>query len=387
MVKKKNLLLPNIIPTDREKEWVAMPEFIQEDKGPFQSIIVHFETKEDIQAFGELIKQNITSQTKSIYYPKIVIETCMDKVYSNTTTDYTPKYPIYIVSKGRWKSRLTSKALERMQVPYYIIIEKQEYKKYVSVISKKKILILPQSFLDDYDTCDNLGNSKSKGPGAARNFAWEHSIKNGYSYHWVMDDNIDMFFRFNKNLKVPVADGTIFRCMEDFIERYTNIAMAGPQYFMFVSRKSKLPPYILNTRIYSCNLIRNDVPYRWRGRYNEDTDLSLRMLKNKWCTILFNAFTQNKMTTQTVEGGNTKEFYAKEGTLSKSEMLKQMHPYLTRVVWKFNRWHHHVYYRHFKRNKLIRKVEYKHLTGIDNYGMVLKHIKKKRRKEQRNENK
>ena len=55
-----------------------------------------------------------------------------------------PKYPLYIVSKGRADSRLTSKALEKMQVPYYIVIEKSDYKDYSAVIDKKKILILPE---------------------------------------------------------------------------------------------------------------------------------------------------------------------------------------------------------------------------------------------------
>ena len=31
-----------------------------------------------------------------------------------------PKYPVYIISKGRWERRLTSKALEKMDVPYRI---------------------------------------------------------------------------------------------------------------------------------------------------------------------------------------------------------------------------------------------------------------------------
>src|SRR5581483_6046093 len=114
-------------------------------------------------------------------------------------------------------------------------------------------------------------------------------IAKGHTWHWVMDDNILYFMRFNHNLKVPVSDGAMFVAMEDFCLRYRNVAMAGPNYRMFVPRKrNDKPPYTLNTRIYSCNLIRNDVPYRWRGRYNEDTDLSLRMLKDKWCTILFN---------------------------------------------------------------------------------------------------
>ena len=38
-----------------------------------------------------------------------------------------PKYPLYIVSKGRADSRLTSKALEEMKGPYFIVIEEQEY--------------------------------------------------------------------------------------------------------------------------------------------------------------------------------------------------------------------------------------------------------------------
>ena len=50
-----------------------------------------------------------------------------------------PKYPIYIVSKGRWESRQTSKALESMKVPYYVIVEEDEYDKYCKVKVKDRI--------------------------------------------------------------------------------------------------------------------------------------------------------------------------------------------------------------------------------------------------------
>ncbi len=85
-----------------------------------------------------------------------------------------PQFPLYIPSKGRADSRLTAKALEEMGVFYTIVVEEQEYDDYAKVIDKKKILILDKKYQDQYDTCDNLGNSKSKGPGAARNFIWEH---------------------------------------------------------------------------------------------------------------------------------------------------------------------------------------------------------------------
>jgi len=286
-----------------------------------------------------------------------------------------PDYPIYIVSKGRWESRLTSKALKRMNVPYFIIIEEQEYDQYASVIDPQKILILPRHYLENYDTFDDLGFSKSKGPGSARNFAWDHSISINASWHWVMDDNIASFQRLNRNLMVKVTNGAIFKASEDFVNRYENLAIAGFNYDFFCQSKEKHPPFILNTRIYSCLLIRNDIPYRWRGRYNEDTDLSLRALKDGWCTVQFNAFIQEKAQTQTMKGGNSDEFYFKEGTMPKSQMLADMHPDVAKVVWKFNRWHHHVDYRAFKKNRLRFKPNLNIPDVVNNYGMKLVTIK------------
>lgn len=176
-----------------------------------------------------------------------------------------PRNPLYIVSKGRWESRLTSKALTEMMVPHHIIVEEQEYLSYKAVISKyATLLVLDKKYQEAYDTCDDLGDTKSKGPGAARNFAWDHSISTGAENHWVMDDNIRRFFRFQDNRQIPVGDGTIFCCMEDFCNRYKNIGMAGPNYTMFLLRKrgNKYPPFVLSTRIYSCNFIRNYIPYR-----------------------------------------------------------------------------------------------------------------------------
>ncbi len=281
-----------------------------------------------------------------------------------------PQFPLYIVSKGRYDTRLTSRSLEGMKVPYYIVVEEQEREKYASVIDTAKILTLDRKFQDEYDTFDDLGDTKSKGPGAARNFAWAHSIAAGYSWHWVMDDNIDRFYRLNRNLKVPVGDGAIFKCMEDFVLRYMNVAMAGPNYFMFASRKSKMPPFVSNTRIYSCNLIRNDVPFRWRGRYNEDTDISLRMLKAGWCTVQFNAFLQRKAPTQSVKGGCDSDFYSKEGTTPKSAMQVAMHPDVSRIVQRFGRVHHHVDYSSFKQ-PLVMKSGVNVSSSVNDYGMKL----------------
>jgi hypothetical protein len=192
-----------------------------------------------------------------------------------------------------------------------------------------------------------------------------------------MDDNLDAFHRLHKNKKRESDTGAIFKAAEDFVLRYENIALAGLNYYSFVKEADAVPPYVLNTRIYSCLLIRNDIPYRWRARYNEDTDLSLRVLKDGWCTVQFNAFLCGKVTTQRIPGGNTAEFYEKEGTLPKSEMLEKLHPDVARVVWRFNRWHHHVDYRAFKGNQLRLRPDAVIPSQPNDYGMVLRAFDRK----------
>ena len=312
----------------------------------------------------------------------------MEQPTVSVEASVNPQFPLYIPSKGRSEYMITSKFLTKMKVPHYIVVEPQEVEKYEAAIKERGLLatVLPldMSYKEKYNLCDDLGLTKSTGPGPARNFAWDHSISLGFAWHWVMDDNIRSFRRMNKNEKVKVSNGAIFKAMEDFVLRYTNVAMAGPNYHVFAPARVKQPPFILNTRIYSCNLIRNDLKWRWRGRYNEDTILSIDMLKGGWCTIQFNAFLQEKMNTQAIKGGNTQEFYhaegtvkkgekyAETGTIAKSKMQVHVHPDISRMVFKFGRWHHHVDYSRFKKNKLQKKPDLKIEPGVNNYGMELK---------------
>jgi hypothetical protein len=272
-----------------------------------------------------------------------------------------PNYPVYVISKGRWESRFTVKALESRDIPFHIVIEPQEYDNYAAVIDPQKIYVLPFS---------NLG----QGGIPARNWVWEHSISMGAVRHWILDDNIRDFYRLTDNMKYRTDSGVTFLACEHFAERYENVALAGMQYELLAPRSNKCPPFILNTRIYSCILIKNDIPYRWRGRYNEDTDLSLRALKDGWCTVLFYAFLADKIQTMKMRGGNTESLYKldnADGRLLMAQSLQQQHPDVVKITRKWNRWQHQVDYRPFKGNKLIRKEGVEVPEGINNYGMVL----------------
>ena len=116
--------------------------------------------------------------------------------------------------------------------------------------------------------------------------------------------------------------------------------------------------------------------HKWRGKYNEDTDLSLRVLKDGNCTILFNAFLCGKVTTMRMKGGNTGEVYEDTDNRREfAESLQKQHPDVATVSWKFGRWHHHVNYKPFKKNRLILREGLVVPQKINNYGMVLKNGK------------
>ena len=320
-----------------------------------------------------------------------------------------PTHPVYIISKGRHDSMFTSRSLARMKVPHYIAIEPQDEELYEEALDKFAIrdyvtlLIAPFS---------NHGD----GPGRARNWCWDHSISIGATSHWVMDDNIQDFYRLHKNQRIRVESGVCFKICEDFVDRFENVPVSGLQYRFFIAPNQAYSAFTVNTRIYSCLLIRNDCKHRWRGRYNEDTDLSLQVLKDGDCTIQFNAFLQGKVATQTLKGGNTAEFYHAEGdldkskwrdgqlnatgTINKSQMLVDMHPDVARMVWRYGRWHHYVDYLPFQKpehemnpeqlkirrnlglgpedNRLRLKpgVDLSALPKVNNYGLVLRKISK-----------
>lgn len=358
------------------KNYVGMPEFDSKKIDAFHKIIFH--TNKGIEELTETFEQNVTEKTQSVWFPKLVFG--KNGKYRVVGGDSKTKYPIYVVSKGRSTMCKTSVYLSQMEVFHTVVVEPNEVLDYEKQLNKNfaKVIELDMSYKENYDTFSNIGDGNGTGPGAARNFCWDHSIKGGHKMHWVMDDNTNEGFHWlYQNNKVKCRTGAFFCAIEDFVDRYDNIAIAGLNYSKFCMETAKSNPFVMNTRIYSYLLIKNDIDYRWRGRYNEDTDLSLRVLKDGLCTVQFNSFLAGKITTQQMKGGNTDEFYDKEGTLNKSKMLEDMHPDVAKVVWRFNRHHHMVDYTGFKQ-KLNPIVDLSKIEKVNNYGMkIIKTLEEK----------
>tara|TARA_R110002072_G_scaffold223_3_gene1661 strand:+ start:1367 stop:3040 length:1674 start_codon:yes stop_codon:yes gene_type:complete len=341
----------------------------------------------------------VGDKCKSLWFPKRPVLK-KNNEYWDTKKKIINKYKIYCITKGRYEKQTTRKYLEEMGADYYLVVETAEVQKYIdNGCPKEKILeFTPEAKKDITHTCQKWIDGGSI---PVRNFIWEHSINQGQLRHWCLDDNLDGFHRLYKNARVPIKSPVVFRAVEDYADNCKNLYMCGLNYSSMVpeiSRRRSLTTN--NTRIYSCILIHNSLDNaiikhtkdkteteywtnRWRGAYNEDTDLSLRLLKCGLPTILFNNLLCNKMTTNSCKGGNTDSIYKGDGLQKKLEQLLLFHGDVAKQSNKFKKENHHqVDYSGFKENKVIfndkiKTYNYNMISKLDTEKIVKKINKKK----------
>jgi hypothetical protein len=229
-------------------------------------------------------------------------------------------------------------------IDYLIAVEPQEYELYCKKLGSKRVLKLPFS---------NLG----VGSFPARNYCWEHAKKNGYKYHWLFDDNIIEFRKWvdGKRIKIQNISDALFYVETDAVKN--SIDISGYEEWNFVPRPPK-KPFKYNCHVYSAMLIRNDLPYRWRLKYNEDVDLCLQVLHNGGSTSSCVYYMSNKVSTaDKMKGGNQTELYKgndPKKNLLKAKMLEAVWPQYSKTVIRFGRHHHLINWKVFSNmRKLI----------------------------------
>jgi hypothetical protein len=276
---------------------------------------------------------------------------------------HLPRYPVYIPTKGRADACLTARALTRDGVPFHLVVEPPEVDAYAEEWDRELILELP--FHD-------LG----LGAVPARNWIKEHATSCGFDRHWQLDDNINgVRRRVLGGRRVRAPFGVALACVEDFTDRYANVALSGLNYTFFLKPRQNDPPFYQNCRIYSCSLVNNAIPYRWRGHYNDDTDMCLQVLSGGWTTILVNAFMVDKVRTMQMAGGMTAK-YSGDGRLKMARSLERLWPGVVEVHRAFQRPQHIVkdYWRRFD-TPLILREGVERPVGTDEYGMRLVQVR------------
>jgi hypothetical protein len=328
--------------------WRAMPAYEMGSTEAFRKVTVHFRSAEEVEEFGRLLGFEATARTESVWFtPDEAYVAPKELLWTGGRG--VPRHPIYVISKGRWETPLTAEALRAIGVAHRVVVEPSEAAAYARALGEERLLVAPEDF-----------SSRGSGSIPVRNFVWEHAVASGAERHWILDDNIRGFLRLHRNRRIPVSDGSIFRAAEDFVDRYRNVALAGFNYMYLVGtpeRKDNLSPFYLNTRVYSMILVDHawTPEERRRGRYNEDTDLSLRALKDGWCTVLFNAFLGDKAPTLTMGGDNAGIYAESDERREFAESLREQHPDVATVVRRYDRWHHEVNYAPFAANALVER--------------------------------
>jgi hypothetical protein len=237
--------------------------------------------------------------------------------------DYTPRYPIYIPSKGRFENCLTAKWFDEENIDFRLVVEEPEHAAYASRFGEGRVLVLP---------------FQNQGLIAARNWIRDHSQQAGFERHWQFDDNIREMWRVWRNRRIMCAAAPGIVALEDFVDRYENVGVAGFNYESYPIETMK--PFQVNCHVYSATLFLNALPYRWRALYNDDTDMCLQVLSGGWCTVLFNAFLVKKMRTMTVKGGNTADLYQGDGRLKMARSLERQWPGVVTTRRRFGRPQH-----------------------------------------------
>lgn len=256
-----------------------------------------------------------------------------------------PKYPVYVPSKGRFETCYTADFLVKDGVPFSLVVEENEAEEYGRRFGAERLLILP--WVGDDRTrrrfCAERG-IENGGLVAVRNWIKEHSVSQGAERHWQLDDNMREVRQAIKKRRMYCSAGYAFNATETLVDRYENVALAGLSYYMFgmpnPSGKAIRPPFYVNKHVYSCTLVLNSIPYRWRIAYNDDTDICLQVLAGGWCTILMNTFMVQKIRTMMVKGGNTDDLYQGDGRLVMSRSLERLWPGVVETRRRYGRPQH-----------------------------------------------
>lgn len=80
-----------------KQEWKGMPEYVQKDIKPYKSLLVHFRNLKDFNEFKKVIEQDMSPNTKYIWFPKLEI----NELYKYRYVDFDGKVKRKKIKKNK----------------------------------------------------------------------------------------------------------------------------------------------------------------------------------------------------------------------------------------------------------------------------------------------
>jgi TET-Associated Glycosyltransferase len=190
-------------------------------------------------------------------------------------------WPIYIPSKSRALTAKTPRLLEAADIPYCLVLEKEEMGAYIQADYQPwHYLMLPDS---------------NRGIGYARNFILHHAREQGEPWVWIIDDDI-LHFATVANHRCVRDTAAVLRTMEKQIaalpeKSVEHLAMIGPEYRETAWKHDH--PFIWNSYCFVAIgvqpqlLAAHNIAYDEKLLMMEDCDFALQILTNGLSTLRF----------------------------------------------------------------------------------------------------
>lgn len=197
------------------------------------------------------------------------------------------QHTIYIPSKARANSCTTPHLLMKDGITnWLIVIEPQDFRDYAKEFHPGHIVVLDKN---------------DQGLWYSRQFCKDRSISYGDEYHWQLDDDIRSFISRSPGMASsrPLPCEAL-REIEEVVEKYSNIGQAG------MNQNSWPPgdnPIKVNRLPVQAFLVNNSVKAKFRTPILNDFDFTLQVLKEGWCTLLFDHIRTNTPPIGTNAGG------------------------------------------------------------------------------------
>jgi len=216
------------------------------------------------------------------------------------------RWPIYVPSRGRAGRVKVTKKFDQSALPYAVVIEPKEWGAYAEHYPDEHLLVLDRA---------------DAGIAYSRNFIRDHAEQTGHEYHWQFDDNVHAFLSRARGKRDVVSARNALSFIEHAVEQFSNIGAASFAHWAFAFSYDSGPIVALNNQVYCAELLRTDVQARFRTGTHEDTDYSLQLLTEGWCTLVFKRLVMDKTSSGQMSGGNTDSEYAGDGRCQRYEQL------------------------------------------------------------------
>jgi hypothetical protein len=212
------------------------------------------------------------------------------------------RFPIYLPSRGRPETCYTAHNLAKENIPFFLVIEPQDKEIYSKFFKPEQLLVMSEN---------------DQGVAYVRNWIKDYSISRGEEYHWQLDDNIRKFMKL-EGKRIPASIEENFSYIENYMDRYSNVAISGMAYCTFAFGDVK--EVSINKSPASGVLVKNNVEVRWRKGVIVDIDYTLQCLTKGYCSIVFNRLLIDKPGPLKMKGGCTEIEY--EGNKRELRTLK-----------------------------------------------------------------